>query len=145
MQVLYQMDVTGSAEAGTVVEHLDDFDTPAVRDEAAALAQAAWTDHEAADALATELAPKWPTYRQPPVDRAILRLAHHEIVTGRAPMKVAINEAVELAKTFAAKESPAFINGVLDKMAKRLAEENRIPEAKPGPAEWLDDAKQIDA
>ena len=60
------------------------------------------------------------THRQPPVDRAILRLAHHEIVTGIVPAKIAINEAVDLAKTFGAENSPSFVNGVLDKMAKRM-------------------------
>ncbi len=96
------------------------------------------------------LTPDWPTHRQPPVDRAILRLAHHEMVSGHAPVKVAINEGVELAKRYADKESPAFINGVLDKLAKRLEQDGLLPDkpqeeqAPPPPAhdgqQWLADA-----
>ena len=79
------------------------------------------------------------------MDRAILRLAYHEITTGRVPVKIAINEAVELAKQFASEESPPFVNGVLDKMHRQLRDEGRIPEPKPQPNDgggdnWLADA-----
>ena len=60
-----------------------------------------------------------------------MRLAFHEIVTGHAPAKVAINEAVELAKEYGAQQSPAFINGVLDKMARRLPANPQDPLADP--------------
>ena len=52
-----------------------------------------------------------------PVDRAILRLATHEILHAGTPPKVAINEAVELAKRYGANESARFVNGVLDRIA----------------------------
>ena len=121
MQVLYQMDLTGTENVEDIGQYLDDeYDPPKVRDEALTLAASTWKDHQQADALALDLAPKWPTHRQPPVDRSILRLAYHEMASGRAPIKVAINEAVELAKIFGAKKSASFINGVLDKMARRL-------------------------
>ena len=120
MQMLYQIDVTGETDARSIGQQLDDHDPPQVRAEAAVLATAAWDGHRQADALATKLAPQWPTYRQPPVDRAILRLACYEIISKRVPVKVAINEAVELAKIFGSKQSSAFINGVLDKMARNL-------------------------
>ncbi len=66
------------------------------------------------------LAPEWPTYRQPVVDRNILRLAYFEIESGQTPPKVAINEAVELAREFSTQKSPAFVNGVLDKIMRNL-------------------------
>lgn len=53
-----------------------------------------------------------------PVDRAILRLACHEILHGNTPRKVAINEAIELAKRFGTSDSHRFVNGVLDRIAK---------------------------
>ena len=53
-----------------------------------------------------------------PVDRAILRLATHEILHTDLPVKVAINEAVDLAKRFGTTESGRFVNGVLDKVAR---------------------------
>ncbi|WMQ73964.1 MAG: Transcription antitermination protein NusB [Sodalis sp.] len=55
------------------------------------------------------------------VERAVLRVALFELSKRQdMPYKVAINEAIELAKTFGAKESYKFINGVLDKMAKEI-------------------------
>ena len=55
------------------------------------------------------------------MDRAILRLAHYEMTSGRTNPKVVVNEAVELAKEFSTERSPAFVNGVLDKVLKRMA------------------------
>lgn len=132
MQLLYEFDVRGEedwAALGARGDEGDDeaFDPEAVREAAFSLAERAWGDHAAADALVTELAPTWPTHRQPPVDRAILRLCYHEMASGRTPAKVAINEAIELAKRYAAEQSPAFLNGVLDKIAKRLASHPLTP------------------
>jgi len=89
-------------------------------DRAMDLALAAYKDRRAADEAVKELAPTWPAQRQPAVDRAILRLAHHEMISGFAPPKIAVNEAVELAKEYSTEKSPAFVNGVLDKMLKRV-------------------------
>jgi N utilization substance protein B len=59
-------------------------------------------------------APTWPIAQIPAVDRNILRLAIFEILLdNKVPVKVAINEAVELAKIFGSENSPKFINGVL--------------------------------
>ena len=59
-------------------------------------------------------APAWPIEQIPVVDRNILRLAIFEILLdNKVPVKVAINEAVELAKTFGSDSSPKFVNGVL--------------------------------
>jgi len=122
MQVLYQIDVTGGQDQPEVIlEQIDDeYDPPDVRLQAVDIAIAAWKQHQDADKLITELAPDWPTHRQPPVDRAILRLAYYEITANVTPVKVAINEAVELSKKYAAENSPAFVNGVLDKLARRI-------------------------
>ncbi len=60
------------------------------------------------------LAPAWPIEQLALVDRNILRLAIFEILfDNKVPVKVAINEAVELAKTFGSDKSPKFVNGVL--------------------------------
>ncbi len=141
MQALYQIDMAGETDPAVLAQSLDDeHDTPEAREFAAGFAVSAWDARAAYDTLATELSPDWPTHRQPPIDRAIIRLACHEIATGRTPYKVAINEAVNLAKQFGAENSPAFINGVLDKAAKRLAPaEGTTPAPATGDA-WLDDA-----
>jgi len=117
MQLLYQIDQRGEAAREAIVDAIDEsFDPPQVRAPAIELAVGAWARRQKPDELATELAPDWPTYRQPPIDRAILRLAWHEMITERTPVKVAINEAVELAKHYGSEESFRFINGVLDRM-----------------------------
>ncbi len=54
------------------------------------------------------------------IDRAILRLAIHELNGKDTPAKVVLNEAVELAKRFSSEESGAFVNGVLDAVHKSL-------------------------
>lgn len=146
MQVLYQIDVRGEPDAQAIRDGLDEeFDSAATADAAFALALSAWQRRQEADAMVAELAPKWPTHRQPPVDRAILRLAYYEMVSGHAPAKVAINEAIELAKQYGAEQSPNFINGVLDKVAKQVAQkptaEEPAAEQKPSTGDqWLDDA-----
>ena len=85
-----------------------------------AMACGAFDEREKADADVAALAPEWPTSRQPAVDRAIFRLAHYEMHHGSGNPKTAVNEAVELAKKFSTERSPAFINGVLDKLLKRV-------------------------
>jgi N utilization substance protein B len=62
------------------------------------------------------------------VDRNILRLAHYEVVQGGVPPRVAINEAVELAREFGGAKSPSFVNGVLDRLFRALLR----PESEAG-------------
>jgi transcription antitermination protein NusB len=66
------------------------------------------------DALIKKFAPAFPTEQMPAIDRNILRLAIFEILfNDKTPIKVAINEAIELAKEFGSASSPRLINGVL--------------------------------
>jgi N utilization substance protein B len=117
MQVLFLWDTNGESDpllAGQVDATADD-DT---RRDALKLATDAWAARETNDAWIARLAPQWPPRRQPGVDRNILRLATHELTSGQTPPKVAIDEAIELAKSFSTAQSPAFINGVLDAVLK---------------------------
>lgn len=69
---------------------------------------------EVLDRFIQEYAPEWPLDQMAYIDRNILRMALFEFaVDGGTPVKVAINEAVELAKIFGSDSSPRFINGVL--------------------------------
>jgi N utilization substance protein B len=54
------------------------------------------------------------------VDRAILRLAHFEMTSGKTAPKIVVNEAVELAKRYSTERSPSFINALLDKVLKEV-------------------------
>lgn len=75
---------------------------------------------EELDRLINEQVTGWKTSRMNKVDLTILRLAVYEIKWDEeVPTGVAINEAVELAKKFGGKESPAFVNGVLAKFANQ--------------------------
>ena len=71
-------------------------------------------NEEKIDLNIQNFAPAWPIEQIPVVDRNILRLAIFEILLdNKVPVRVAINEAVELAKTFGSDNSARFINGVL--------------------------------
>lgn len=71
-------------------------------------------NRERIDKEIQKFAPAWPIKQIPAVDRNILRLAIFEIlIDNKVPVKVAINEAIELAKTFGSDSSYKFINGVL--------------------------------
>jgi len=61
----------------------------------------------------------WEPQRVGMIERTILRLALHELWTDRAPPRVVISEAVRLAHWFAGAKAPAFVNGVLDALARR--------------------------
>jgi N utilization substance protein B len=65
-------------------------------------------------------AQRWRVERLGVVDRNILRLGTLELAEGATPPKVAINEAVQLAHWFGGEKSPAFVNGVLDRVARDL-------------------------
>lgn len=72
------------------------------------------SNKEEIDSNIHAFAPAWPVDQIPVIDRNILRLAIFEIlINNKVPVKVAINEAIELAKTFGADNSSKFINGVL--------------------------------
>ncbi len=74
------------------------------------------------DTLISEHAPEWPLDQVAVVDRNILRMALWEVAFfQKTPLKVGINEAVELAKMFGTDSSPRFINGVLGSLAANLA------------------------
>lgn len=77
------------------------------------------------DEIITKAAPEWPIDKISPVDRNVLRLGLYELLfadRGEVPAKVAINEAIELAKTFGGETSGRFVNGVLGAVYKELGE-----------------------
>jgi N utilization substance protein B len=122
LQLLYARDGDPSTDvAGAAASWAEEFDL-----EVDATAQAFARDLVAAasasaaqlDELITAASKNWRIERMSRVDRNILRLGACELVAFRAvPVKVVINEAVELAKRFGTAESSAFVNGVLDRIA----------------------------
>jgi N utilization substance protein B len=92
------------------------------------------------DRFIADHAPDWPLDQVAIIDRNILRIALWEFaVADGTPLKVAINEAVELAKTYGSDSAPRFVNGVLGSLADRQNEINQAfqryqsQEADPSP------------
>ena len=124
VQALYQFDAGNADSAEIVRQALDDSPGDSkTHDMGFDLASKAWGQRADADVAVAALTPEWPTHRQPVVDRCILRLAHYEMTSGQTPPKVAINEAVELAKELSTEKSPMFINGVLDKIYRAMKQQ----------------------
>ncbi len=79
----------------------------------------------------TQEAPEWPIDRIAPVDRAILEMGIYEIIfSDSVPPIVAINEAVEIAKTYGDTNSPKFVNGVLSTVMNKYHPQNPTGPAK---------------
>ena len=145
---LYQLDARSGDDDTLIRSSLDDTDSflseglsfadPSSklserdRDHAFAIAQSAYANREIADAEFNELSEEWAVHRMPAIDRAILRLAHYEMTAIDDPKpKASVNEAVELAKQFSTAECPGFVNGLLDKVLKRVLRESDQTSAKP--------------
>jgi len=80
---------------------------------------------EQLDAIIEKAAPQWPLDQIAIVDRNILRLGLYELLFGKrdeVPPKVAINEAIELAKSFGGESSGRFVNGVLGTVYREIGE-----------------------
>ncbi len=90
------------------------------------LAQGVAENLAALDEIIVKHAPEWPMPQIPPVDRNVLRLGVFELMfLKQVPPKVAINEAVELGKTFGGESSGKFVNGVLGALYKELGLEEQ--------------------
>ena len=80
------------------------------------------------DKIITEFAPSWPISNMSVIDRNLLRMAIYEMtMRGDTPPKVAINEAVELAKVFGSESSPRFVNGVLGSVMETSVSKRTSP------------------
>jgi N utilization substance protein B len=82
-------------------------------------------------------AENWRLNRMLPVDRNVLRLGAYELLydPGNQPVEVIIDEAIELARRFGSKDSPGFVNGILDRVSKMRGAEPGTPNpARPDPA-----------
>ncbi len=83
-------------------------------------------DHlEQLDSMISESSKNWPLARMASTDRMILRLATFEILESITPIKVILNEAIELAKKFGTEQSGKFVNGLLDRLAENQNAEKR--------------------
>jgi N utilization substance protein B len=126
-QMLYELDQSTRPDAAEAIRKtLAEVHGlgPMAMEDVRSLVQGTFDQRAAADQEFETLAPEWPTHRLAAVDRAILRLAHFEMTSGRTPAVISVNEAVELAKHYSTEKAPAFINGLLDRVLKRLEGES---------------------
>jgi transcription antitermination factor NusB len=123
LQFLYQLDQHGEAdpaphETEFWARHPVDPDT---RSFATALVQGTKAHQDEVDRLIAQYTEHWDLDRMAVVDRNILRLAVYELGWhAEVPPRVAINEAIEIAKKFGTRDSGRFINGVLDRVHREL-------------------------
>ncbi|HEU5319101.1 MAG TPA: transcription antitermination factor NusB [Chloroflexota bacterium] len=115
LQALYELDATQHEEQTVIERRLETDATPeSEATYATGLIRGARAHQEEIDGLIQRAAPAWPLDQMSRVDKSILRLAIFEMLYEPGlPPKVAINEAVELAKLFGHDSSPKFVNGVL--------------------------------
>jgi N utilization substance protein B len=118
--VLYATDlVSGEAPEAVFERVAENFDLhPGALAFAKELVCGAMAVREEIDARIAAHARNWRLDRMAAVDRNLLRLAVYELIRTDTPAQVVINEAVELAHDFGGERSPAFINGVLDAVAR---------------------------
>ena len=120
LQIIFQL----QTQSDSFLEQIDDFVKDAGLDAGLSkygrkLALLAWENRSEADKLIDKFAKDWTASSLPAVDRAILRLAICEMLhCPDVPVKVAIDEAIKLAKTYSTEHSSQFINGLLDTVMK---------------------------
>ena len=128
LQVLYEIDLTNHPPATVLQERLED--TPMEQDLAEFSRQILFgvlAMKETLDDFISQHAPEWPLDQVAVIDRNILRIALWEFaIQGSTPIKVAINEAIELAKLYGSDSTPRFVNGVLGSLAARQNEIQKI-------------------
>jgi len=120
LQILYGLDIRKKLDLENYKNTYDNFiaEKGIIEENlyAAELLEGVIMELELLDAQINKYAINWDIERMPAIDRNILRIAAYEI-QHEIPVKVAINEAVKIAKKYADDSSPSFINGILSKFA----------------------------
>jgi N utilization substance protein B len=121
LQALYEIDSTGHSPGEVVEQRLEDNGlSESGATFARELVQGVREHQEQIDTLIGRYAPEWPVDQIATIDRNVLRISIYEILfCPDTPNKVAINEAVELAKQFGSDSSGRFVNGVLGTLVAR--------------------------
>jgi len=126
IQGLYQLDVQGSDLLTSLGRFFMENDPDGlVRKLASDWTKGTWENLAQCDELIVASIIKWQLSRLSAVDKSILRLAVYQLkFCPDIPPRVVINEAIELAKKFSTDKSPAFVNGVLDAVLRKLKAQN---------------------
>lgn len=137
MQSLYEWDFNGRHS-----EHIDELINKNIKEFGPGMDDTSFVEglvkntiknQDKIDPLIEKCAPEWPLEQVTIVDRNILRLGIYELLFGNyeeVPPKVAINEAIELAKSFGGESSGRFVNGVLGTIYRELGEPMKDDDSK---------------
>lgn len=127
LQALYEIDMTGHSPDAALEERLlDEPVDPGLAEFARQIVFGVLPIMRSLDDFIAQHAPEWPMDQVAVIDRNILRIAMWEFaVAGVTPIKVAINEAIEMAKVYGSDSTPRFVNGVLGSLAVRQEEIHR--------------------
>jgi transcription antitermination protein NusB len=118
LDVLYEADVRGVDPLRTLADRVA-LAEPPVNDYTIELVEGVHAHQDRIDEILADYAEGWAVDRMPDVDRAVLRLGVFELLwRDDVPDAVAIDEAVELAKSLSTDESPRFVNGVLARVVR---------------------------
>ena len=129
LQALYALEMNAEAATGEVVESAwgESGEAGADREFLEALVAGAWRKRRDIDRELERVSKNWKLSRMDRIDKSILRLAAYELLhTAETPLPVILDEAVELAKEFGTPESPSFINGILDRIAREARPEEAV-------------------
>ena len=116
LQVLFEVDTTGHDSRQVLARHFEETVVkPDVAEYAERLVVGVLANLAALDRLFGEAATNWPLEQMPSVDKNVLRVAIFEAILDNrsVPVKVAINEAIDIAKLYGSDSSGRFVNGVL--------------------------------
>lgn len=125
LQLLYQTDMSGTSpqEALATYWSKDPADAD-VEQFAESLLSGVFERKAEIDEIISSYSTNWKVSRMASIDKNILRVAVYEMIyCPDIPVKVTINEAVEIAKSYGTEDSGAFVNGILDNIAKKYAKE----------------------
>jgi transcription antitermination protein NusB len=133
LQALYELDITSHPPGTVFARTAEENKLPEAQMEfARALIFGVMENRAVLDQWIARFAPEYPVDTIAVVERNILRIAVWEFAVARiTPASVAINESVELAKTFGSESAPRFINGVLGNIAPFVEEEPSSPQTTP--------------
>jgi N utilization substance protein B len=120
VDILFESDLRGLDPLALLAERVGAPDLPPVSDYAVALVNGVVAHQQDIDRMLAEQARGWTVERMPAVDRAVLRLGVFELLfSDEVDDAVAIDEAIELAKSLSTEDSPRFVNGVLGTLARQ--------------------------
>lgn len=122
IQILYQLEINEADIEDAVDTYWDAYQPSRdLKEFSSHILHGVFMHHGEIDTIISKTSNHWSLRRMPAVDRSILRAAIFEILyCPDIPLKVTIDEAIELAKKFGTEKSSAFVNGILDKVAHQL-------------------------